>query len=68
MEKTNKIIELIREMMVANPQGTSGAFSSKSPSKGPVAGFDKFLGKKEKYDYRKVPLTLRKWLKNLENK
>ncbi len=68
MERTTRIIELIREMMVANAQGTSGAFGSKSPAKGPVAGFDKFLGKGERYDYRRVPLTYRRWLKNLENK
>lgn len=66
MEKIDRVIELLREMMVANPQGSGGAFGSNSPAKGPTAGFDKFLGKKGKYDYRKVPLTYRRWLKNLE--
>jgi hypothetical protein len=67
MEKIDKIIELIREMMVANPIGSSGGFSSKSSSAGPVAGRDKFVGKNNKIDYRRVPPSYKKWVKDVHN-
>lgn len=54
--------------MVANSPGSSGGFSNKSPSEGPTAGFDKFIGKKGVLDFRKVPPTYRDWLKNIKNK
>jgi hypothetical protein len=40
MSKLDRIIEIIRENMVANAPGQSGGFSSNSPSEGPTAGFD----------------------------
>ena len=36
------------EMMAANAVGSSGGFSSSADAKGPVAGYDKGLGKKKK--------------------
>tara|TARA_E500000305_G_C3939808_1_gene196958 strand:- start:34 stop:336 length:303 start_codon:yes stop_codon:yes gene_type:complete len=36
------------EMMAGNAVGQSGGFGSKSPAKGPNAGYDKGLGKKKK--------------------
>jgi hypothetical protein len=68
MEKIDRIIQLIREMMVANPIGSSGGFSSKSSSVGPVAGRDKFVGKNNKIDYRRVPSPYKKWVKDVHNK
>jgi len=41
MEKIDKIIQIIREQMVANAPGSQGGFSSSSPSKGPTSGYDK---------------------------
>ena len=35
-------------MMAGNAVGSSGGFSSSSDAKGPVAGYDKGLGKKKK--------------------
>ena len=51
MKKKNleKVIGLIKEMMVANAAGGSGGFSSSADAKGPVAGFDPKL--KKKYIY-----------------
>ena len=40
-KKIEKIISIIREQMVANAPGAQGGFSSSSPAKGPVAGYDK---------------------------
>ena len=40
--------EFNEEMMAANAVGQSGAFSGSSDPKGPVAGYDKGLGKKKK--------------------
>jgi hypothetical protein len=45
MEKIDRIIQIIRENMVANAPGTQGGFSSSADSKGPVAGFDPVMGK-----------------------
>ena len=43
-------------MMAGNAVGSSGGFSSSADAKGPVAGYDKGLGKKKKpqkrYAYR----------------
>ena len=41
MEKIDKILNIIREQMVANAPGSQGGFSSSSDSKGPTAGYDK---------------------------
>ena len=40
MSKLDRIIEIIRENMVANAPGQSGGFGSNSPAEGPTAGFD----------------------------
>jgi len=70
MNKTDRIIQIIREMMVANAAGTQGGFSGSSDPQGPVAGFDpvsKFV-RRGKVDYRKVPKDYKKWIKSLGNK
>jgi hypothetical protein len=45
--RLQKICTILREMMVANSPGTSGGFSDKSDSSGPVAGYSKkiYLGR-----------------------
>ena len=69
----SKLINNLREMMSGmTTQSTPGAagFSSKSDSKGPVAGYDplmKFRGKKGRTDFRTVPSNYRKWVKSLGN-
>jgi hypothetical protein len=72
MKSTDKVISIIREMMVANQPGKSGGFSSSSPAKGPTAGFDTLIKlkktKNDKIDYRKVPESYKRWVKNIENK
>ena len=45
MEKIDRIIQIIRENMVANAPGSQGGFSSSADPKGPVAGFDPVMGK-----------------------
>ena len=51
----NRIINLIREMMVANAPGSSGGFGEKSPDEGPTAGFSPKMGfvKRKRYIYQK---------------
>jgi hypothetical protein len=73
MSKIDKVIELLREMVVANAPSTGGAFGSQSPSTGPTAGHDapvgitsEYTGKKGKVDYRKVPITYRNWVKSFK--
>lgn len=67
----SKLLNNLREMMGGmTTQSTPGSagFSSKSDSKGPVAGYDplmKFRGKKGKPDFRKVPPNYKKWVKSL---
>ena len=48
MKKKNleKVIGLIKEMMVANAAGSGGGFSGSADDKGPVAGFDPKLKKR----------------------
>ena len=48
MEKIDRIIQIIRENMVANAPGTQGGFSGSADPKGPVAGFDPVMGKVKK--------------------
>jgi|TARA_B100001094_G_scaffold100830_1_gene97019 hypothetical protein len=43
-----RIIKLVKEEMVGNAVGQSGGFGSNADAKGPVAGYDKGLGKKKK--------------------
>ena len=70
MKKKNleKVIGLIKEMMVANAAGGSGGFSSSADDKGPVAGFDPLIGKKKR---RPTPVgrygTRRTWKKKRES-
>lgn len=40
MNKLDKVIQIIRENMVANAPGQSGAFGNSSPAEGPTAGID----------------------------
>jgi len=48
MEKIDRIIQIIRENMVANAPGSQGGFSGSADQKGPVAGFDPVMGKVKK--------------------
>ena len=48
MEKLDRIIQIIRENMVANAPGSQGGFSSSADPKGPVAGFDPVMSKVKK--------------------
>ncbi len=38
MKSVDKVIQILREMMVANPPGIGGGFSTNSDPYGPVAG------------------------------
>jgi len=38
--KIDKVIQIIRENMVANAPGTQGGFGGKSDASGPTAGYD----------------------------
>ena len=40
--------QFTEEMMAGNAVGSSGGFSSSADAKGPVAGYDKPVGKKKK--------------------
>ena len=48
MEKIDRIIQIIRENMVANAPGSQGGFSGSADPKGPVAGFDPVMGNVKK--------------------
>jgi hypothetical protein len=48
MEKIDRIIQIVRENMVANAPGAQGGFSGSADPKGPVAGFDPVIGKVKK--------------------
>ena len=48
MNKLDRIIQMIREQMVANAPGGSGGFSGSADPKGPVAGYDPIM-KRRKY-------------------
>jgi hypothetical protein len=66
-----RILSIIKEMMVANAPGGSGAYGSNADplTKG---GFDPLMGfrnkKKGNVDFRKVPNNYKSWVKNLKNK
>ena len=63
MERIDKIIQMIREQMVANAPGGSGGFSGSSDPKGPTAGFDPVMGKVRKR-YASLGIGSRKrWMK-----
>jgi hypothetical protein len=59
MRSVDKVIQILREMMVANAPGTGGGFSTGSSAEGPVAGKDKPLSKK-RFIYARN--TRRNWL------
>jgi hypothetical protein len=69
MKKIDKIITIIKEMMVANPPGTSGGFTSSGDPKY-SAGFDPLLQFKNKnkntVDFRRVPKKYKDWVKYLK--
>ena len=69
MSATNKVIELIREMMTANPPGKGGGFGSRPPKPG-VDGLDPLMAfrRRNRIDYRKVPKQFKSWVKDLNNK
>ena len=77
-KKVDKVIEAFRnhihlkEMMVGNPTGTEGGFSSDSDPKGPVAGRSPkmfLLARKFAKTYAKGgPGSRKKWLDYLKNK
>ena len=59
-------VNSIMEMMAGNAVGASGGFGSKADSAGPVAGYDKSLGRKK---YATGGRGSRKvWLDHLKNK
>ena len=60
MNKIDKIIQIIREQMVANAPGTSGGFSGSADPKGPAAGYDPTM-KIRKYATG-GPGSRKKWL------
>ena len=49
----NKVISLIKEMMVANAAGTGGGFSGSADAKGPTAGLDPLLKPRKRYIYQR---------------
>jgi|688.fasta_scaffold03533_11 hypothetical protein len=53
MKSVDKVIQILREMMVANAPGSGSGFSTKSPEEGPVAGKDTLIGTgvKKRYIY-----------------
>lgn len=65
MSKIDKIINIIREQMVANPPGTSGGFGGTSDPSGPVAGYDPVM-KRKKYATGGVG-SRKKWLDYLKS-
>lgn len=74
MKKIDRIIEILRENMVANAPSTGGAFGADSPASGPTAGTDamvgittSYSGIKKNVDYRKVPKKYKVWVRNLDN-
>jgi hypothetical protein len=71
MNKRDRIIHLIREMMVANTPGTGGGFSSITPRPDTTAGFDPIMGgmfrrtKRGKVDGRTVSKVYARWLRSM---
>ena len=48
-KKIDRVIQIIREQMVANTPGAQGGFSSSSNPAGPTAGLDPTMGCKKRY-------------------
>lgn len=71
MNKLDKIIQIIRENMVANAPGSGGALGSDSPNQnlqgfGPVMGLGTFRRtRSNKIDGRTVKNTYKKWLSSM---
>ena len=65
MSKLDRIIQMIRENMVANAPATSGGFSGSADPKGPVAGYDPTM-KKRKYAKGGIG-SRKKWLDYLRS-
>ena len=66
--KFKRILKGLREEMMSTDPGNTGAagFSSKADDEGPVAGYDKLLGKKKvqrrkKYAYLKHDKPRTRW-------
>jgi hypothetical protein len=65
MANLDRIIQIIREQMVANAPGGSGGFSGSSDPKGPTAGFDPVMKlRRRKGPQIKLPPGSRKRWKN----
>lgn len=66
MDKTDRIIQLIREMIAVG----AGGFTGSSSAEGPTAGYDPLMKfqRRGKTDYRKVPKTYKQWVKSLDSK
>jgi len=65
MNKLDRIIQIIREQMVANAPGTSGGFSGSADPNGPVAGYVPIMKRKR---YAKGGIGSRKkWLDYLKS-
>ncbi len=64
MSKLDRIIEIIREMMVANAPSSGGGFGTSSPAEGPTAGQDMPVGKLDGRTkvMRRLPPAYRKML------
>ena len=66
-KKLDRILEIIREQMVANAPGGSGGFSGSADPKGPTAGFDPVMGfRRRKGPQIKLPPGSRKRWKKTE--
>lgn len=59
-KKLNRIISIIREQMVANAPGAQGGFSGSSDAKGPTAGFDPTL--KKRNQIKLPPGSRKRWM------
>jgi hypothetical protein len=61
----DRIINIIREQMVANAPGGSGGFSQSSDAAGPTAGYDPVMKKRQ---IKMPPGSRKKWLDHLRGK
>lgn len=66
-KKLDRILEIVREQMVANAPGAQGGFSGSADPKGPTAGFDPVMGlRRRKGPQIKLPPGSRKRWKKTE--
>ena len=68
MNKLDRIIQMIREQMVANAPGGSGGFGSDAPAEGPVAGRSPQMFLRSRKYAKGGPGSRKKWLDYLKNK